>query len=396
MTKVTAHSRQKQSGSFSSTPASTTTIKPTPAPLPVTTRQSQTSAARPSATNTKRWGPVAREPRVQTETMRDFADFIRSTGPNREAEVPQPILAATSSPGKSSIGRRLSSRSRSRSSTSGTKAPAPPVSDGATARPRKHLEPRSPVSPNNETGELINFIRQGPPSNKSGEHRIARTVAPFRSTMDSDEFTNLYSEHATPPESVMSTASVATTDNSRTGLLPSSSKMSQPTPQQSASGATRGAVIPPPDAAGPTRTRRRVKDPYAIDLSEDDEEDLLTSLPHGARPPKKRQEESLIDFLKNVEPPSGNDPAPLIPSGASRNMNGWSSGTRQAPVGGPRVSSMETYGGSRKTDTSDLADFLRSSGPPEMPAAAASRPGTSASKSSQKSAWQFWRKKSAV
>src|SRR5690606_15490807 len=58
----------------------------------------------------------------------------------------------------------------------------------------------------------------------------------------------------------------------------------------------------------PKRNRRPVRDPYAIDsdddeLDEDGDFDLV--LPP---PPKPRREESLIDFLKNNEPPIPSNP----------------------------------------------------------------------------------------
>ena len=55
---------------------------------------------------------------------------------------------------------------------------------------------------------------------------------------------------------------------------------------------------------GMERKRYRNKDPYAIDLDTDEEEDdLLTALPGT-----KRGGESLADFLRNSEPPADNAP----------------------------------------------------------------------------------------
>ena len=58
----------------------------------------------------------------------------------------------------------------------------------------------------------------------------------------------------------------------------------------------------------PKRKQRRVRDPYAIDLSDEDEEDL-DLFP----PPKPKKEESLIDFLNNYEPPPEPAPKPKPP-----------------------------------------------------------------------------------
>jgi hypothetical protein len=51
----------------------------------------------------------------------------------------------------------------------------------------------------------------------------------------------------------------------------------------------------------PTRKTRRVKDPYAIDFSDEDDDDDELTLP--SKGPPKRVEESLIDFLNSVPPP---------------------------------------------------------------------------------------------
>jgi hypothetical protein len=50
----------------------------------------------------------------------------------------------------------------------------------------------------------------------------------------------------------------------------------------------------------PKRKTHRVKDPYAIDYSDDEDDDDEFTLPKG---PPKRVEESLIDFLNSVPPP---------------------------------------------------------------------------------------------
>jgi hypothetical protein len=49
----------------------------------------------------------------------------------------------------------------------------------------------------------------------------------------------------------------------------------------------------------PKRKTRRVKDPYAIDFSDDEDDEVLLATP---KPPAKK-EESLAEFLMNYEPP---------------------------------------------------------------------------------------------
>lgn len=89
--------------------------------------------------------------------------------------------------------------------------------------------------------------------------------------------------------------------NSSTALLTSNRNQ-----QKKVNGATpdRSAVArkaPPPQGdAMPARKQRRVRDPYAIDDSDDDFTDDQT--PAQA---KRTQDESLIDFLRNTAPPPG-------------------------------------------------------------------------------------------
>ena len=75
--------------------------------------------------------------------------------------------------------------------------------------------------------------------------------------------------------------------NSRTGLLDSSNRSAL---------AQRGERND--DSLGPTRTQRRLKDPYAIDSDYEETDGYGT--PH----PPEREEESLADFLRNYDPPS--------------------------------------------------------------------------------------------
>jgi hypothetical protein len=180
------------------------------------------------------------------------------------------------------------------------------------------------------------------------------------------------------------------------------------------------------------RKRRRVKDPYAID-TDDDDEDLLTALPKSKRP-----EESLIDFLRNVDPPPQNDPKPILPNGssqASSSRNGAtpagappamraaapvaSSNYRSSPgsalsnngsrmmTGGSgtgsvprsnqprlqaRVAGARDARAGGRSEVNDLADFLRTSGPPEP---VGPPPGAAAAKKEEGRlrGARFWRKK---
>ena len=144
----------------------------------------------------------------------------------------------------------------------------------------------------------------------------------------------------------------------------------------------------------------------------------------GAHRPRAREEESLIDFLKNTEPPGGNEPQALnvgVGAGAGRQQaNGNASAANgdrvaagaigaapqsRARVGAARAAREESY-----RTTSDLADFLRNSGPPgsEPPGAAGGKAakmmggadpqplGRTGSKSGGGMGGKFWRRKATV
>ncbi|KAE8383503.1 hypothetical protein BDV26DRAFT_251071 [Aspergillus bertholletiae] len=309
-----------------------------------------------------------------TGSTSDYSHSIRSTGPS------SPLSQQTQSP----------------------------RSPSSTVRSGPKLEARSAISSKadqDRTTELIDFIREGPPT--AGARRIPRAVAPFRDTMDSDELNSLetgHSENNAPSVSSMQDGSILTSVGSRTGLLETGNRTTvQSTPAQ---------YIPtaPSDDPRPVRKQRRVPDPYAIDS--DDEEDL-DELLNGPKP--KREEESLIDFLRNVPPPeseptrqpmvvntvppksssssfgmkarllrnaSGDKVPTTKPSKASLSQQQDSYGTAPSnyavKVGAERNrSAMHVSGGlpsvtDRQTETSALAEFLRTTGPPEPPAPRAS------------------------
>ena len=142
--------------------------------------------------------------------------------------------------------------------------------------------------------------------------------------MDSDDLNVLAAADKDPrtASSVASTQDSSTlarsvqSSNSRTALLESSKILNGKQP----SGAN-GRPSDPPRAVNfgqperpPRRLQRRVRDPYAIDDSDDDLEESVT--PKGGR-----DEESLIDFLRNTEPPPGMTAQPIILSAPSKMVN---------------------------------------------------------------------------
>ncbi|KAI0879129.1 hypothetical protein GGS24DRAFT_280388 [Hypoxylon argillaceum] len=365
-----------------------------------------TSRAAPPVSMRNRTGPVpqARDARAPRESVQDFADFIRSTGP--------PGAGITRTNG-SFTGSSKTARSISGYSTTKT----------ASMEPRRgpKLQARdATVNTSNESSELIDFIRQGPPSTNGNNHRIPRTVAPFRNTQDSDYMTSAVGGRAVDaiiPNVRTSQASTNITEasapssmNSQSALLNKSNR------QQQYAGNNFDE-----DDMMPKRTRRHIRDPYAIDFSDGDDDEDYGFEPTPKPPPKK--EESLMDFLNNYPPPAEPSIQPILPpkkksstpnliarlrSGSSAGLNGSGHGRKGSGVFdsrslssrmGPKVthtpivvpSVVERYTSSirspdsprassygrvpmkkfepreaalSRSQTADLANFLRDSQPP--------------------------------
>ncbi|KAL4764104.1 uncharacterized protein BDW70DRAFT_148091 [Aspergillus foveolatus] len=320
----------------------------------------------------------ARDARPVYESSSDLAQFIRNSGP-----ASPPIL-------NKSVARQSSDVQLSRRSSRAESAMS-----GSTRGPRLQAKSAAlPKSEANSTSDLIDFIREGPPT--AGARRIPRTVAPFRSTMDSDDLA--YERGATP--SITSTQGESTTTKSlasfgsRTMLIDSSNKTS--------TNARTGSTKPPSSSADkmsveddprPKRAQRRVPDPYALDWDDEELEAMLEEEEEKKNPKPKRDEESLIDFLRNVPPPPESEqPQPIVsprtktPNGGSSSMKARllrSASSEKGPaLKGPSTKSSQTslrqqsdqY--SRRPSnytvkSSDamyglaaLADFLRNTGPP--------------------------------
>ena len=317
-------------------------------------RDNRRSISRPPQRNIsthRKSGLMAREPQVQTESTRDFADWIRSTGPSKEQEV-RPVMINPASKSTTSLqsvrssqiygapGNRASRSSslisqapqeRTKSLTQSTmyreNIPPVPTVPSKSSHDKRSMQARSPNGESNGKSEMIDFIRSGPDQN--GENRIPRSVAPFRSTMDPDQLkemgdringnkpmelrlnTNIGAAPSLP--SARSQSSLAPPPasrhpaNTRAGALLARDANSMIHP---AFANGQGALSPLENEATPQRKRHRNKDPYALDL--DNDSDHL-----GALPIPKRQEESLADFLDNNEPPKDNAPRPLVTRGSA-------------------------------------------------------------------------------
>ncbi|EHY58655.1 hypothetical protein HRR83_007378 [Exophiala dermatitidis] len=287
-------------------------------PLPPTITSDTTQPKDPghesSASPSRPKKPVGepRDPRMAKSSTRDLADYARSTGPENEMQLPKPLA-----PRPGTAQGVISGDQHKFDAEDGGKRPATTSGKPVNRLKFQARDARGPRTA--ESSDLIDFIREGPPR-PPGDHRIDRNVAPFRTTMDSDDLNAL----APPPEqdskgrnsvgsaqeSSVTIRSMPSSMNSRTGLLDSTNRASN----KFASGAggsahtvSRQPVIPEADGM-PQRTRRRVRDPYAIDYS--DEEDDMEEM----SPPQQRrgEEESLVDFLRNTAPPPGMTTQPIL------------------------------------------------------------------------------------
>lgn len=265
-------------------------------------------------------GPQAREARVPRESLADFADFIRGTGPTGGSVVPP---TSRSGPMNGSVSNAM----RTLNSAAGMSKTSIDSGRVSTFSSRQRYQAREAIVDKDDNSDLIDFIRRGPPNATGGASnpRIPRTVAPFRTTMDSDQMSGAVGGRAVDasiPNLRYSAASTSVTESSMgssAGLLKKDNK--QPSPRIGA-GQSANNMFDGPDAMPmPMRKTRRVKDPYAIDLSdEEDEFDVVLPISGGGRRPAPvAKEESLMDFLNSVPPPADTNPVLFdIPQTRSR------------------------------------------------------------------------------
>lgn len=296
--------------SSNSQPASPARIEQ-PQTMLATTKGTIATTRRP-ATNTKHPGLINRKPgevfprdaRAKKETTSEIADFIRSTGPESVQQHPSSDDQPGSVTPRASQARSRTQQGNSIDHSHPRKVSKPrPVQAARSAgtasskKPGSKLQARdATVAHDNQTSDLIDFIRQGPALDRSdGSRRIPRSVAPFRRTMDSDEIQSLGNGKAKDASSVTSTQdglapsqSLRSSSNSRTSLLDSAKRRNNGqhvnTSHQSGDETPR-----------PFRKQRRVRDPYPIDIEDEDESGL------NQGPPV--HEETLVEFLRSMSPP---------------------------------------------------------------------------------------------
>lgn len=372
-----------------------------------------------------------RDARPVAESTLDFANFIRSTGPN---------LAANASPSRPNGVQHLQRRA---SDTPGTSRKLTRRgTTGSKGRSSLRLQARPAATGTaGQTSELIDFIRTGPPT--VGARRIPAAVAPFRDTMDSDQLESLgpvYNESSNTEDGGSTANKSSISFGSGTALLQSADQKSPQASlakQESAPAASENAQ----NGSRPGQKKSGARDPYAID-SEKEDEDELGDLVRTPKP--KRELESLIDFLRNVPPPPDLDRprqplAANLPSSKGSDSGGFASMSssmrarllRKASLDripslkssrtsllsqhtDSHVSGQSNYsvkvglkrnpGASasttaRQTETSALADFLRNTGPPnppEIPLSSASMTGSRTKDSGTSSLSRFFVRRKKV
>jgi hypothetical protein len=314
---------------------------PPAAALAPSSSSPRVATSRPGTSSSKFRHGQPRDAKVEASTSRDLADYLRSTGPESDNQLPRALVsrpttsASQQPPTARSATQQPQSVEQSRTTTkAGGQSPShssdatitgarPPTTASSRSSGTSRYQPRdAQVSKIATTSALADFIREGPPRT-AGDHRIPRTVAPFRTTMDSDDLNGLVSptdkdrlgrsSAASTQDSSIVSQSVQSSVNSHTALLDRSKKMK---PGASTNGMRTGTSTVSSSSqsnareAVPKRKQRRVRDPYAIDDSDDDTEEVATLKP-------KRDEESLIDFLRNTAPQPSMTAQPIVEATSS-------------------------------------------------------------------------------
>lgn len=234
----------------------------------------------------------------------------------------------------------------------GAAVPLPRRAESSAGRTR--LQARDAAVPRGDSiSDLIDFVRSGPQLDRDS-HRIPRTVAPFRTTMDSDEMSGAVGGKAidaslSDARYSQATVSVEGSVTSQSALI--KSNVNKPLPAQNKSSGFGE------DDMMPKRKTRRVRDPYAIDLSDEGEEEFALS--SKAKPV---EEESLADFLRNVPPP----PEPITTAVFEDVSRPSSSKSRNVKKKSSSPSLMARF--SRSNSSPNVAQQKNTAAPPLLPA----------------------------
>jgi hypothetical protein len=240
--------------------------------------------------------PQPRDARVEAESIEDFAEFIKATGPVTTYETGPRSAPPVEAPLINGPPRKFSATDASIGVASGF----PKRSDSSANRMR--LQARDAVVTRADgINDLIDFMRSGPQAETDNRRMPRRGAA--ESYHLADPVGGLAdSRYSQTPTSVHSSVT------SQSALLNGAAKMSK--------------APPPPNNRDfdeedmmPKRKTRRVRDMYQIDFS-DEEEEYEAAAGRRAAP---IQEESLADFLRNVPPPAESTASPVFESASASN-----------------------------------------------------------------------------
>lgn len=237
--------------------------------------------------------------------MRDFADFIRSTGPETlPSQTMRPAASGTAKKERpdsstSQLGPRKLTKAPSLTPPRQIYTSAPPKPEVAPKRTASKLQAReATVTYNNATADLADFLRSGPDgmdgprgAQRSGAHAQPATTS--NTYVNGRQTVGSGTSVASTQDSFAPSKMTHSSTNSRTGLLDTSNRGQPSSPD---TGRNNGAPSPRSNKHSPVQARkqRRVRDPYAIESDDENDETLL---------PPEREEESLSDFLRNYTPP---------------------------------------------------------------------------------------------
>ena len=250
-------------------------------------------------------GSMPRDTSIKDGSMRDFADFIRSTGPEAD---PKKVYKSSAAPENHS--RNISASSQQPTQQAGLNRKtsfkrltkqgqviAPKQSEGSLpTRSSSKLRARDPIiSSNDTTADLADFFRSTPPggTSDSGSH-FQRSVSgqPATHGLSNGRGIGSGTSIASTQDSFAPSKMTQSSTNSRTGLLESGNRAAAKSAVQRTDRSESGGF--------PVRKQRRMRDPYAIDSDEDDD---------GLDGPPIQDEESLSDFLRNYTPPPESNPS---------------------------------------------------------------------------------------
>ena len=286
------------------------------------------SPASPSKSTRQAISP--RDARGGEYQTNDIVDFIRSTAPTRN--TPAPLSVAPKVPnGKVPVSQSSPAahpRSPAAYQQPSVKSVVPNTSRAAG---KKQLRPARMERQAND--DLISFLNDGPPGAYVSKSRSMETTGSH-----AGEGLGLGTLSPANRSSSQMSQSINESINSHSGLLSKGAANAQPERSPLMNVTTQRTQGMPKVLGGeggaPMRKQRRVKDPYAID-SDDEDEDVLTGLPQKDEPSDSM---GLVDFLKSTAPPEDNLPnGPARSRMASPPGSRGHMGTSSTAVGSPTV-----------------------------------------------------------